>query len=262
MLTLLAVTQSKGQQLVLPIDIAPVTKTRIVIDKTTQKAKRVSEVTKLALAQTMLDRAVRNQVHFKHVLFDRWFAANDLLKSIHKLEKSFVTPIKSNRLIALADKPSRRECTFKQANTMTFEEGRLTRIWLQGLECPLNLVRTVFRNKDGCVSGELLLVTNDLSLDAASVQKLYSTRWRIEEFHKSLKQHTCVARSPTQTLSTQSNHLCASVCASIKLETLKRKTVMNHFALKHLMMVRCAQSAFAQLKELGLPTFSHLVTQT
>ncbi len=54
----------------------------------------------------------------------------------------------------------------------------------------------------------------------------------MEEFYKSLKQNASLEKSPTKTMKTQSNHFFASMCAYVKLEILKIKTNLNHFAIK------------------------------
>jgi len=49
---------------------------------------------------------------------------------------------------------------------------------------------------------------------------------------KSLKHNANLAKSPTRTVKTQSNHIVLSILAFFKLETLKIKHHLNHFALK------------------------------
>ena len=61
---------------------------------------------------------------------------------------------------------------------------------------------------------------------------LYKKRWNVEKYHRSLKQNASLAKSPTRTVTTQTNHLFASLLAYIKLERLKFVHKMNHFALK------------------------------
>jgi hypothetical protein len=44
---------------------------------------------------------------------------------------------------------------------------------------------------------------------------LYKKRWSVEEYHQSLEQNTSLAKSPARTVTTQSNHLFASLVAYI-----------------------------------------------
>ena len=56
--------------------------------------------------------------------------------------------------------------------------------------------------------------------------------WSVKEHHKSLKQNAGVAKSPTRTVNTQTNHLFCSILAYIQLEKFKLKTKLNPFELK------------------------------
>jgi hypothetical protein len=68
--------------------------------------------------------------------------------------------------------------------------------------------------------------------------------WRVEEYHKSLKQNVSLAKSLTHTETTQTNHFFAALCGYIKLERLKIKTKLNHFALKQKLYLKVLMSAF------------------
>jgi IS4 transposase len=78
--------------------------------------------------------------------------------------------------------------------------------WLKGFETEVLLVRRVFTNKDGSTA-TLNLVCSDLSCDGEQVATLYQKRWKVEEFHKSLKSNAGLAKSPTRTTTTQNNHV-------------------------------------------------------
>ena len=85
-----------------------------------------------------------------------------------------------------------------------------------------------------------------------SIYKTYQKRWAIEEFHKSIKQNASLAKSPTKTVKTQSNHIFCSMLAFIKLETLRLKTNMNHFAIKSKLYINAVKSALNELTKLRL----------
>jgi hypothetical protein len=162
--------------------------------------------------------------------------------------KYFILPLKENRLIALSEE-ERKKGRFQAVSSQGIETGRTRKVYLKGLAFPVHLAKQVFTNKDGS-SGTLYLVTNDGALDFESVTKIYHKRWRIEEFHKSIKSNTGFSKSPTQTVRTQSNHFFASICANVKLECLKWKRGKNHFALKAEIYVQALQGAFSELRRL------------
>ena len=69
-------------------------------------------------------------------------------------------------------------------------------------------------------------------------------------YHKSLKQNVSLAKSPTQTVTTQTTHFFAALCGFLKLERLKGKTKLNHFALKSKLYLKALHAAFSTLRTL------------
>ena len=76
---------------------------------------------------------------------------------------------------------------------------------------------------------------------------IYKKRWSVEEYHKSLKQNISIAKSPTRTLATQSNHVFALILAYVKLEKMKFINKLNHFALKTKIYHAALKAAFNEL---------------
>jgi IS4 transposase len=115
----------------------------------------------------------------------------------------------------------------------------------------LLLCKQVFKNEDGS-EGVLYLVSSDLTLDYERMTTIYKRRWKVEEYHKSLKSNASLASSPTKTIRTQSNHVFASIWAFVKLERMKLITKMNHFALRSRIYLKAVQAAFGELQSLRL----------
>ncbi|MFI3218624.1 MAG: transposase [Methylococcales bacterium] len=88
------------------------------------------------------------------------------------------------------------------------------RHWLKGLDHEVLIVRRVFTNKNGSIA-LLNLVCSDLTCDGEHVATLYQKRWKVEEFHKSLKSNASLAKSPTRTVTTQNNHVFMSTLPSL-----------------------------------------------
>jgi len=239
----------------LPIGFEIVSKTEKYIDQKTQKENRRSTKTKNTMALEMIAQAIKNQVKFKYVLFDAWFSSVENLRLIkQKHKKDVICPIKSNRKIALslADKKAGR---WVVVSTLEIEENTELEIYLEGLEFPLKLVKQVFTNEDEII-GILYLISSDTTLSFDQITTIYQRRWNVEVYHKSLKQNVSLAKSPTQTEKTQTNHFYAALCGYIKLEMLKIETKTNHFALKTKLYVNALHSAFQTLRELNPIQFS------
>ncbi|MFN9749201.1 MAG: hypothetical protein ACK53K_11040 [Burkholderiales bacterium] len=69
-------------------------------------------------------------------------------------------------------------------------------------------------------------------------------------FHKSLKSNASLAKSPTQTTKTQSNHVFMSICSAFKLECLSIKHKLNPFSMCQKLLINATQSAYAEWQRL------------
>jgi Transposase DDE domain. len=239
-----------NQGVSLPVGFELVRKTEHYLDPKDGKEKRRADKTKNAIYRDLLQQAVKNQIPFKYVLNDIWFAAAENMKFVKlTLEKEFVMPLKGNRKVALSVE-AKQQGRYQRVDTLPLEPMNPVTVYLEGVEFVLFLVKQVFTNEDGS-TGIQYLVTSDTTLDGNGMITIYQKRWNVEPYHKSLKQNASLEKSPTQTVVTQTNHFFASLCGYIKLELLKGDTKLNHFALKSKLYLHALQSAFAALRELN-----------
>lgn len=236
------------QDVSFPVGITLIAKTEHYTDKKDGKQKRRSPVEKNVYFREMVQQAVRNQIPFRYVLNDLWFASAENMRFIKiTLEKEFVMPLKGNRKIALgvADKKQGR---YVRLDKLELQPHTVREIYLEGVEFPLLVVKQVFVNEDGS-TGVLYLATSDTSITWEGITTIYRKRWNVEPYHKSLKQNASLERSPTHTVTTQTNHFFAALDGYIKLERLKVKTKLNHFALRAKLYARALRGAFDTLQE-------------
>ncbi|MBI3795746.1 MAG: transposase [Deltaproteobacteria bacterium] len=244
---LTALYNSRGVSV--PVGFHLVAKTETYTDPKTQQEKRRSPVSKNAVGQELIKQAVRNRIPFRFVLFDGWFASAETMLFIkHKQHRDFICPLKTNRKVALS-KADKQQGRYVRVDTLELEAQARREIYLEGVDFPLVLVKQVFTNEDGSV-GIRYLVCSDTTLSFDDVTTTYHKRWGVECYHKSLKQNVSLAKSPTQTVTTQTNHFFAALCGFIKLERLKMKTQLNHFTLKSKLYLNALHSAFATLRAL------------
>lgn len=239
----------------LPVTFELVSKTEIYQDPKSGKTKRRSSISKNEHCRQMLRHCVSNEIRFRFVLMDIWFASAENMMFIkHELKKAFIVPLKENRKVAvsLSDKEAGRFVRVDQVE-MTDNTTRL--IYLEGVDFPLLLVKQLFINEDGS-RGVRYLVSSDLTLDFHQTTTIFHKRWKVEEYHQSLKQNASLAKSPTRTVTTQTNHFFASLYAFVKLEMLKLKTKKNHYALKTRLYLKALRAAFAELRTLN-PSLQH-----
>ena len=244
---LTALYSSKGVSV--PVGFHLVAKTEKYIDAKTQKEKRRSPVSKNAVCHELIKQAVRNRISFRFVLFDVWFASAETMIFIKQRQhRDFICPLKTNRKVALS-RADKQQGRYVRVDTLELEAQATREVYLEGVDFPLVLVKQVFTNEDGSI-GIRYLVSSDTTLSFADVTTTYHRRWGVECYHKSLKQNVSLAKSPTQTVTTQTNHFFAALCGFIKLERLKLKTQLNHFALKSKLYLNALHTAFSTLRTL------------
>ncbi len=236
----------------IPVAFELVKKTEWVFNKKKGKWQRKSLLTRNEHYRRMLKACAKNRIGFRYVLNDVWYASSENMSYIkEELEKEFIMPIKTNRKVALSLEHKKRG-EYEQVASLELEAGTVREVYVEQVEFPLLLVKQVFKNEDGS-EGVLYLVSSDVTLDYERLTTIYQRRWKVEEYHKSLKVNTSLAKSPTKTIRTQSNHVFASIYAFFKLERLKIATKMNHFALRSRLCVKAVQAAFGELQALRVP---------
>ena len=234
----------------LPIGFELIAKTEHYTDPKDGKKKRRSPKTKNEYYREMAQQAVRNQIQFKYVLNDIWFASAENMNFVRTtLKKDFVMPLKGNRKVALS-LSAKKNGQYQRVATLALEPMQPMTIYLESVPFALLLIKQVFTNEDGSTD-TLYLVTSDTTLSGDGIAAIYQKRWNVEPYHKSLKQNASLEKSPTQTVTTQTNHFFAALCGYIKLELLKDTTKLNHFALKSKLYLQAIQSAYATLQSLN-----------
>jgi len=236
-----------AQGVALPVAFEIVSKPETYIDKKTGKEKRRSQITKNEHARNMLRTVHKNQIPFKYVLTDIWFASAENMCFVKlDLQKDFIMALKSNRKVALSE-DDKAQGKYQRIDQWEIPEGTSQTIYLEGVPFPLSLVYQVFTNKDGS-TGVRYLVTSDVTLEADQLITIYQKRWKVEEYHRSLKQNAALAKSPTRTETTQTNHFVAALWAFVKIELLKVQTNKNHYQLKAQLYFSALQVAFQELQ--------------
>jgi hypothetical protein len=234
----------------LPVAFTIVKKTKYIRDPKTKKEKRVSQETKNDHCRTMLAHCYKN-IKFAYVLADIWYASVETMTFIvQRLQKNFIFPLKSNRKVALSAS-DQRAGTYVTVNTLRFKGEEPITAYLEGLQFPVVLIRHVYKNDDGS-EGILYLCTSDVTLTHGQMIDLYQKRWKIEEYHKALKQECALSESPAHTARTQSAHIFCSLCAFVKLELLRNVVHTTYHGLKHMLHQQAMKASLALLRNLTI----------
>ena len=242
----------RSGEMALPVSFQIIQKTEWETDKKTGKQKRKCPKTKNEYFREMVAQCQTNQIPFRYVLADAWFSSVENMVYLKKeLKTEFIFPLKDNRKIALSQE-DKKQGRYVSISSLEMKENIAIEIWLEEVDFPLLFVKQVFKNKDGS-QGFLYLVTSDTNLCGSSIQTIYQKRWKIEEYHKSIKSNASFTQSPARTVRTQSNHIFACLWAYVKLEKLRLKTKLNHFAMKSKIYQAAIISAYQELQILKIP---------
>jgi hypothetical protein len=218
-------------------------------DIKTKKRKRKSTLSKNEMLRARLMVCQRNQIKYRYVLTDSWFAAKENMNFIrYDLDKHFIMSLKTNRTVASNEEDKKQGC-FTRIDELEWTEHTPVQAWIKGLDFPVLLHRQVFTNKDGSV-GILYLACSDLSCTVTEIETIYQKRWSVEVFHKTLKSNVGLEKSPTKCVRTQSNHIFMAIYAAFQLECLHLTHKMNHFALRTKLYIGALQQALKELAKL------------
>ena len=213
----------------LPIAVTLMEKLLTEWDAKAGKYTTKSELTKNDYLRSMLQMA-QQQVDYRYALADSWYASAENMIFVLGLKHHFIFALETSRTVALSE-TERKQGQFQRLDALTFPDKTPLLVYLRSVKQAVLIVKQVFVNKDGS-QGCLYLVTSDTNLDYEQITSIYQRRWKVEEYHKSLKQNASMGKSPTKTPDTQANHFYASMLAYIKLEALKIKHSIGHFRIK------------------------------
>lgn len=232
----------------IPVAIEVITK-KLKEDTKTHEIKKKSEKTKNELLLEMTNTCITNRIKFKYILADNWYSSKNTMKEIKEVKhKEFVMSIKSNRLVCKSLE-SKTLGKFQRIDSLEMPDDSTCIVYLKGLEFPIMLARQIFKNKDKS-TGEIYLVSSDVTLNFKDITEIYKKRWKVEEYHKSIKSNCGLAQSLAHTEITQINHFFTSIYAFVKLEKMKIMTHINHFALKTKIYITSLKKAFQEIAEL------------
>jgi Transposase DDE domain len=243
-----------NQDLYIPIFAEIISKTIKYTDKD-GKEKRKAEVNKNELFRNNFNQLMKNHVKIDYTLFDIWYGSVDNFNLINSHKQRYICPLKSNRKLALSLGEKKQGKWYKlEEITNQLETQTTLPVWLESCTHMSYLTKQVFTNKDG-TSVTMYLITNDQNLTKTQIHTIYQRRWKVEEFHKSLKSNLSLEKSPTKHKTSQSNHIFFSITAFFKLELLTKTTATkhkNHFQLKASLYVKALKTALEELSQLRL----------
>jgi hypothetical protein len=187
--------------------------------------------TKIDHVKDMLQNLVYHKLlPFDTVLMDTWYAVHNLMLYIDSLDKIYYCPLKNNRLVDdTFGKEKYKRIELLQWSEEELECGKIIKIKGFPANKKVKLFRvTVSTNRTDYV------VTNDLSQSSTDVvQEVCKIRWKIEEFHREIKQLTGIESCQCRKARLQINHIACAMLVWVRLKNLAYRTGQTIYEIKH-----------------------------
>lgn len=185
-------------------------------------------LTKNELFKQMADRLVRS-TQVDYVLCDSWYGSKDNMNFVKTaLQTHFIMALKANRLAATSYKDA-QSGLYKSLEACMLGKCAV-KLYFKEVGFAVKVVKQVFTNGDGS-SGTLYLASSDLSLTKEEVLHLYQRRWRVEQYHKSLKSNCSLGKCQASSHKAQQSHFYLAMLAFLQLEKARVGSGHNHFHL-------------------------------
>lgn len=171
--------------------------------------------------QDMLNIAKKRKFSPKYVLMDSWYSGLPNLKNIRDKNWHFITMLKSNRIV------SPNKGTSLAIQDLELADKQVREVWLKGFG-PVLVCASV--DTDG---NRTYLATSDLSLlDHDTFLAHFQHRWKIEEFHRGIKQTTGIENCESTRACSQRTHIFSAFIAFVKLERERLKSGISWYEQK------------------------------
>ena len=186
---------------------------------------------------------------FSSVLMDSWYATNKLMLYIDSLGKIYYCPLKRNRLVD----DTGGEQDYQQIEKLSWHETELKHGKVIKIRKFPGAKRVKLFRVAVSTNRTEFIVTNDSSQNSTKVvQQVYNIRWKVEEFHRELKQLTGVESCQCRKGRIQRNHISCAILVWFRLKALAYKTGQTVYQIKHSLL---SNYLIEQLKRPVIPLF-------
>jgi len=167
---------------------------------------------------------------FRTVLMDAWYAAMDIWKQIERLGKFYYCPVRSNRQVSLA--PGQPYVPVEALPASA--QGHIVHMKGMPRGHQVKLFRLAFSTER-----TEHVVTNDVSGSSAdAAREECAVRWKIEQFHREVKQTTGIERCQCRSERAQRNHIGCAMLVWVRLKSLAEQASTSVYALKQGLLSR------------------------
>ena len=182
-------------------------------------AKQQDQWTKNDHFRAMLATAAKRGFQPELVAFDSWYASLENLKQVRQLKWHWLTQLKSNRLVdpnGAGNRPIRDVLIARQGSTVHLKGYGFIKVFK--IAAP-----------DGSME---YWATDDLQMTLWQLAEQAEKCWRIEEYHRGIKQFCGIERAQHRSATAQRNHIGLALRAFLRLESHRLRTGVSWFEAK------------------------------
>lgn len=165
--------------------------------------------------QEMVILSTHRGIKPNYVVFDTWYASVKNLKTIQQLGLTFVTWLRPDRIVDYGEHIADKQIP---------EEGLVVHLRAVGF---IKVFKTV--SKEGDVE---YLATNKLDAEFSDIKTVAAQRWRVEEYHRGLKQTVGIEKCQARSSRSQRTHIFCSLLSFVILEVERIKTGISWYEQK------------------------------
>jgi hypothetical protein len=183
------------------------------------------------------------QLTFQTVLMDSWYATRDIILMIEDMGKIYYCPLKTNRLVddgskneplPLNDNGNKNPKTkYQPIEKLTWSDyelknGKIIKIKDFPQEHKVQLFRVaVATNRTDYI------ITNDVACSSPSdAREACAKRWKIEQFHREVKQTTGIEKCQCRKARIQKNHIACAMLVWVRLKQIAYQTGQTVYQIK------------------------------
>lgn len=179
-------------------------------------SKKIDGRTKHQHVIEMITLALHRGMQPSAVVFDSWYGSIKTLKFLEKNKLIWVTVLKNNRIVDHNEHLSDKAIP---------KSGLVVHLKAYGF---IKVFKTFSQAK-----GEVeYLATNKLDMTLLDIKTVAAQRWKIEEYHRGLKQTTGIEKCQTRTQRSQRNHIFCSIISFVALEVQRTKENISWYQAK------------------------------
>jgi len=211
--------------------------------------------TKLQHVMEMFDSVIDEKgLPFSTVLMDSWYATMEIMRHIDSRKKFFYCPLKSNR--SVDDSDGTGKSSYRHVDSLAWSDeelkfGKIVKLHKFPGDKKLRLFRVANTNRTDWV------VTNEFPEEksggnnshrntAETVGKICAIRWKIEQYHREVKQTLGMEKCQCRKRIAQRNHIGCVAFAWHYLTKMARKAKKTVYALKDKLLSNYMRSQLAK----------------